>query len=414
MAEVKEQVVSPEEETKEEVNATEATLENETTSENSGENPEEILKEKMQPLSEAEALSPELEEAMKNESVQEAEKKHDEMSKIKALNRRSAKKFRNKRGSIRINDSEPERQLSEFNKAGAELLNSKTKNQPITVRVDGIAPLEIKDRDAEGNEITRSIMMPTCMYHGWHIIIPPSEFFAPFMLSSEEQMDDSEILKRMIGCRGAEIDIVPLEFNPKNKMVLASRVKAMEVKRNQMWFATNTRNGKEDYLIQNGSRVEARVTSVVRGALFVEIFGAETGIKAEEVTFQRLKNLRDEFRPGDKFYVMVRNIRRDEELGDVVFDASIRDAYPDPRRAAFEQYVVNGIYGGTVSFIQYDPERATKSGAFVRLNGIDCFCLYPNNRNPDIGDEVTIVVTGMDRKTMKMWGRILHIEPKRN
>lgn len=125
MAEVKEQVVSPEEETKEEVNATEATLENETTSENSGENPEEILKEKMQPLSEAEALSPELEEAMKNESVQEAGEKHDEMSKIKALNRRSAKKFRNKRGSIRINDSEPERQLSEFNKAGAELLNSK-------------------------------------------------------------------------------------------------------------------------------------------------------------------------------------------------------------------------------------------------------------------------------------------------
>ena len=48
MAEVKEQVVSPEEETKEEVNATEATLENETASENSGENPEEILKEKME------------------------------------------------------------------------------------------------------------------------------------------------------------------------------------------------------------------------------------------------------------------------------------------------------------------------------------------------------------------------------
>jgi len=143
------------------------------------------------------------------------------------------------------------------------------------------------------------------------------------------------------------------------------------------------------------------------------VFGAETGIRAENVTYQRLKNLRDEFKPGDRFFVIVKDIHRDPELGDVMFEASLKDAYPDPRRAAFEQYTVNGIYGGTVSFIQYDPNKAEKSGAFVRLNGIDCYCRYPDNKNPDIGDEVTIAVSGMDKNSLKMWGRIIHIEPGR-
>lgn len=394
--------------------------------------PEEIVNEKIKSLDEETGLSEDIEKAMeessgfasdlmenakadvKKDAAEPTASGADSAKKLHAINRQSAKRFRNKRGSIRIQDEEPERKLNAFNKAGAELLNSRTKNQPVTVRVDGIAPLEVKGHDANGNEITRSIMMPSCMYHGWQIIIPPSEFFAPFMLSQKEQLDDNELLKRMIGYRGAEIDIIPIEFQPRKHMVLASRVKAMEAKRQQMWFATNVRNGKEDYLIHEGSRVEARVTGVIRGALFIEIFGAETGIRAEDVTYQRLKNLRDEFKPGDKFYVIVKNIQRDEELGDVVFEASLREAYPDPRRVAFNQYQVNGIYGGTVSFIQFDPEKAKNSGAFVQLNGIDCFCLYPENRNPDIGDEVTIVIRGKDPQTMKIWGRIMHIEPKRN
>lgn len=392
--------------------------------------PEEIVNDKMKSLDDEANLSEDIEKAMEESSeatigLEETETKKAPESdatnsnnassrKLHAINRQAAKRFRNKRGSIRIQDEAPERKLNAFNKAGAELLNSRTKNQPVTVRVDGIAPLEVNGHDANGNEITRSIMMPSCMYHGWQIIIPPSEFFAPFMLSQKEQLDDNELLKRMIGYRGAEIDIIPIEFQPKKHMVLASRVKAMETKRQQMWFATNIRNGKEDYLIQEGSRVEARVTGVVRGALFVEIFGAETGIRAEDVTYQRLKNLRDEFKPGDKFYVIVKNIKRDEELRDVVFEASLREAYPDPRRAAFNQYKVNGIYGGIISFIQYDPDKAKKSGAFVQLNGIDCFCFYPDFKNPDIGDEVTIVIKGMDPQSMKMWGRIMHIEPKRS
>ena len=67
-------------------------------------------------------------------------------------------------------------------------------------------------------------------------------------------------------------------------MVAASRLEAMALKRREYYFRTD-RDG--NYQIYEGIRAEARVISVIRAGIFVDLFSAECYIPLRELSYQR-------------------------------------------------------------------------------------------------------------------------------
>lgn len=328
---------------------------------------------------------------------------------------RVSRTFRNKRGAIRIN-GENEKKMSPFKQATAELMNSKTQNIPVEVRMTGIEPM----RPRAGAD---PVMTPVCHYKGWKIYIPREEFFLPYTLTPEERSDDNVLNIKLYRCQGSYIDIIPEVFITEQKIIVASRVKAMEVKKNEYWFAKNVVGRKghtqaQDF-IHVGSRVEARIVQVARTMLTVEIFGVEASIPVDEVSYLRVGDLRTKYECGDTTFVVITKLNKSEETGDVKFEASIKQAYPNPKIAGFMKYHRGGVYEGRVSMIKTDPEKGEKSGAFVTLgeddgSGDDCeidiLCKYPRGGIlPLIGDKVRVRVTWKDEEGFKLFGTIQHV-----
>lgn len=320
----------------------------------------------------------------------------------------ATKKFKNKKGSIRISSDAPQRQMSPEKLAAATLLNAKTQQQPLEVTITGIEPVK-------PNASAEAVMMPVCTYHGWKIIIPRDQFLPAASIRPEDIKTEEDLTKRIYRYNSAKIDIIPIAFYPDMMACIASRTAGMQKTCEKMWFATNRKGDKEDWLIKPGSRVEARIVNVVRGAVFIEVFGVESVVLAQDVAWYRIDNCRDKYRSGMTTYVVIESVERDEELKTVSFKASIKKAYADPRLNAFKRYVRGGVYEGVVTMINTDPAKTERSGAFVRLglneeDKIDVYCKYPKNVNPVIGDRVTVGISDKDVESLKIWGNILHIE----
>lgn len=318
------------------------------------------------------------------------------------------KRFNNKKGPIRISPDQPEKQMSQEKIAAAELLNSKTQQRPIEVSVTGIEPVK-------PNASAEAVMMPVCMYHGWKIIIPRDQFIPTSSLRPEDIQTEDDLTKRIFRYNSAKIDIIPTAFFPEIQACIASRILGMQKRCEEMWFATNKKDGSEGYLIQPGSRVEARIVNVVRGAVFIEVFGVESVVLAQDVAWYRLDNCRNRYKSGDTTYVIIEEVQRDEELKTVSYKASIKKAYADPRKNAFQRYVRGGVYEGRVTMINTNPEKTDQSGAFVRLgkdeeDKIDVYCKYPKGVSPKIGDTVTVGISDKDPELLRIWGNILHID----
>lgn len=348
-----------------------------------------------------------------NEVAEEvAEEKN---SSAKKLNKRLARRFRNQRGMLRTEGHTQERVMGDFKKASAVLLNAKEQKSPITVRLMGVEPIKPSPQRP-------TVMMPICYYNGWKVVIPREEFFDLAYLSDEERVNETELTRRIYQYIGAEIDIIPLQLIKGSKsdrgeigqdIVIASRKAAMEIKRNEYWFGTNSRRRKGEIvnedLIHDGSLIEARVLAATRGFVYVEAFGAEGIIPAKDVSYAKVENCRDIYKAGDSVGIRIKNVVKDEDVCGVRFGASIKEARPDPRKDAFKRYVRNGIYQGKVTMLQTDVDKA--SGVFVSLPGpIDVFCKAPRMVMPEIGDIVSILIVGKDEENLLLWGSIKHTE----
>lgn len=319
--------------------------------------------------------------------------------------------FENKVGDITINSNgnEVEKKSEDF--GIISLMNAKTQRQPLELTITGIEPVKTS-ADSE------AVMMPVSMYYGWKVIIPREEF-VPIESYGNDVKSEEDLTKRIFRYNSAKVDVIPKTFLPEAKICIASRTEAMRIKKNEMWFALNKlQDGNTEFLLTPGKRVEARVINSVRGAVFIEIFGVESAVLAKNVAWYRIENCRDKYRSGDTVFVILTKVTRDEELKTVTYEASIKNAYPDPRENAFNRYIRGGVYEGRVTMVNNNPSISTKSGAFVRLgrdeeDRIDVHCNYPKGVIPMIGDIVTVGIIDKDEEKKWLWGNILHVERAR-
>lgn len=241
------------------------------------------------------------------------------------------------------------------------------------------------------------------IYHGaFKVIIPAEEAVeAPDDLRDQSIED---ILHYLLTKRlGAEVDFIIKGIDSDAGIAVASRLEAMRAKRKQYYFGTD-RDGNN--LLYSGLCAEARVVSVIRAGIFVDLFGLEVYIPLRELSYQRLMDAAGYFQPGQRILVKITEVDRSNKSL-VKASASVKQAAENPYEKALRMYAEGNRYVGTVSMVD-------TNGVFVALDGgIDCLCSYPKRGRPPRGARVTVRILGINHETNRIWGAITHIATPR-
>lgn len=241
------------------------------------------------------------------------------------------------------------------------------------------------------------------IYHGdFKVIIPAEEA----VLSPEDNRGRSQedvmhytLTKRL----GAEVDYIVKGIDPQSGVAVASRLEAMAAKRKEYYFGTD-RDGNN--ILYEGVCAEARIVSVIRAGIFVDLFGLEIYIPLRELSYQRLLDASSQFQPGQRVLVKILSIDRSDR-NHIKASASVKQAGENPYEKALRRFSVGNRYVGTVSMVD-------TTGVFVALDGgVDCLCSYPKRGRPPRGARVTVRILGLNMESNRIWGAITHIAAPR-
>ena len=241
------------------------------------------------------------------------------------------------------------------------------------------------------------------IYHGeFKVIIPAEEAVEPPADYRGRLPED--VLHYMLTKRlGAEVDYIVKGIDPASGIAAASRLDAMKAKRKQYYLGTD-RDGNN--LLYSGVCAEARIVSVIRAGIFVDLFGLEIYIPLRELSYQRWMDAAAHFQPGQRILVKVLEVDRSDR-NHVKATASVKQSGENPYEKALRRYSVGNRYVGTVSMVD-------TNGVFVALDGgIDCLCSYPKRGRPPRGSRVTVRILGINHDSNRIWGAITHIAAPR-
>jgi predicted RNA-binding protein with RPS1 domain len=241
------------------------------------------------------------------------------------------------------------------------------------------------------------------IYHGaFKVIIPANE-----AVQQPEDLRDrspADVMHYLITKRlGAEVDYIVKGVDASSGIAAASRLEAMALKRRQYYFGSD-RDGNN--LIYEDLSAEARVVSVIRAGMFVDLFGLEVYIPLRELSYQRLIDAAAHFQPGQRVLVKILKLDRSDR-DNIKVSASVKQAGENPYEQALKKYVPGSRYVGTVSLVD-------TNGVFVSLDGgIDCLCTYPKRGRPPRGSRVTVRILGVNHESNRIWGAITHMTTAR-
>jgi ribosomal protein S1 len=177
----------------------------------------------------------------------------------------------------------------------------------------------------------------------------------------------------------------------------------MAAKRKEYYFGSDRDGNNRLY---EGLNAEARVVSVIRAGIFVDLFGVETYIPLRELSYQRGIDAAAQFQPGQRVLVKILEIDRSDR-SNIRVNASVKQATENPYEKALRKYVAGSRYVGTVSMVD-------TNGVFVSLDGgIDCLCSYPKRGRPPRGSRVTVRIIGINNESNRIWGAITHMTTAR-
>lgn len=160
------------------------------------------------------------------------------------------------------------------------------------------------------------------------------------------------------------------------------------------------------YLLNKRLGAEARVVSVIRAGIFVDLFGAECYIPLRELSYQRWVDATAHYQSGQRVLVRVLEVDRSDRSR-LRVSASVKQAGENPYEKALKKYAVGSLYVGTVSMVD-------TTGVFVSLDGgIDCLCTYPKRGQPPRGCRVSVRILGISYESNRIWGVITHMSTVR-
>jgi predicted RNA-binding protein with RPS1 domain len=269
-----------------------------------------------------------------------------------------------------------------------DLIESQKGRKNLTGTIQGV------ERSAVSPNISFAVI-----YHGaFKVVIPAEETVLPpedFRDRSPADVMHYLLTKRL----GAEIDYIVKGVDVKSGVAAASRLEAMAQRRRAYYFGAD-RDGNN--LIYEGLVAEARVVSVIRAGVFVEMFGLEVYIPLRELSFQRLTDATAHYQSGQRVLVKILTLDRSDRHH-IRVTASVKQAGENPYEQALKKYTPGSRYVGTVSLVD-------TNGVFVSLDGgIDCLCSYPKRGRPPRGSRVTVRIIGVNHESNRIWGAITHM-----
>lgn len=269
-----------------------------------------------------------------------------------------------------------------------DLMESQKTGRILTGTIQGV------ERQENGQSRSMAVI-----YHGEFKIIIPAEEAVEAPEDYRGRLPE-DVLHDMLTKRlGAEVDYIVKGIDPQSGIAAASRLDAMRAKRKEYYLGTD-RDG--NYRIYSDLCAEARVVSVIRAGIFVDLFGLEVYIPLRELSYQRWMDAAVYFQSGQRILVKVLSVDRSDR-SNIRVTASVKQAGENPYEKALRRYSVGNRYVGTVSMVD-------TNGVFVALDGgIDCLCSYPKRGRPPRGSRVTVRILGINNDSNRIWGAITHI-----
>lgn len=286
-----------------------------------------------------------------------------------------------------------------------ELSASMKSKKPLTAIIDG-------------TDFIGKVPCAIIFYNIFKIIIPYSEM----NISEPEEIKGTQknqetYRKMLLDMRiGSEIDFIVKGIDEKQGIVMASRKDAMVLMKRTYYTIKNKSTGM--YAINEGARVEARVTHITSWGIGVEIFGLECFIKVNELSYRRIPSVLEEFYSGDKIVVRITKLVREMVIGNdgkkkirLQATASVKQAKNDQRLHYFNEYNIGSKYRGIVT-------QVTEDGIFVRLGGVngqmDCMCAFPKRgKTPPKGSIALVHVSDKQEENLFIYGSIVRWTPSR-
>lgn len=247
-----------------------------------------------------------------------------------------------------------------------------------------------------GVETVQGMPVAVIYIEMFKVIIPAVEFMDVVVKENNDPMNLYRML--MNASLGAEVDFMVKVVDEEQKLAIASRKEAMKRISQDMYF----RKQNDEYLIQEGAVLEARVFRSMVSGIIVEAFGKEVYIPPKELSYSRVHDARKLHSPGERVMVKVLSINRKDN--DVTLSLSVKQASDNPLAKIIEQYNVGDMYTGIVTMID-------GKNVFIRLDGgIDVLCKYPDyGLNPVIDSEVVVRITLKNTDMNRLFGIITNI-----
>lgn len=308
---------------------------------------------------------------------------------------KDSKKEKKRGGKRRVQSKGGPSVMSIDTKRTVETDADKAKNDLIdlveSVKTDKILTGKIQgvERNFQGYDTV------AVLYHGvFKVVIPAEEMVEKPEAAEGKTLEDTYhylVTRRL----GAETDYIVDRVFYDEMLAFASRLDAMQTKRKRFY------RGGEGALVHEGIRAEARVVSVIRAGIFIDVFGVETFVPLRELSYQRIGNAMSMFKTGDRVIAKILSVDN-KDMNNIKIQASVKQASVNPYEFAFKKYSIGNRYVGTVSMVD-------KNGVFVALEGgVDCLCRFPARGRPLKGSSVTVQILGIDEKSNRIWGIITH------
>ena len=234
-------------------------------------------------------------------------------------------------------------------------------------------------------------------------IMLPADHFT--LLTEETDVDEIRRLQKlyMTARLGSEVDFVITKTDRINLLAAGNRIKAMRI-RQRLFF----KKKQDEYVIFEGRLAEARVVSVTRGGIFVELFGKELFVSSRELSYKRIQDATQIYQPGQRIVVKITKLERDELKKKITaIDVSVKQASPNPVIEGIKRYSIDSKYYGVVSMVD-------AHGVYVALdNDCECLCAYPKfGPRPICGTRVTVKITKFDYEALRIFGVISYMQPQ--
>lgn len=286
------------------------------------------------------------------------------------------------RGRVLTIDAKDEIQTDEEREATIwhEIQNAYRTRRILTGKLDAIEKAE------------SGLIIAAVGYKGFRVAIPLKEMMLHVErnVNGTDYADTKDQLARILNSRVcSEIDFIIMGIENKSRSIVASRKAAM-LKKRQTFYLDLDNLGEP--MIYEGRVVQARVIAVAEKVIRVEVFGVETSIRAQGLSWEWISDAKQHFSVGDRILVRVLKINR-PDVEHITIQADVRSVSAATNHDNLKKCIPQSRYAGRVTDVH-------NGVVYIRLNiGVNAVAhsCY-DRRTPGKNDDVSFAVTRIDEE----------------